>query len=134
MLQITRRGTALAGMFVLHDMLSAPSGFGRPQTADGLKVRVQSLHKKGGRVTVTTAYKTTVRGNIIRVDEDSFAVREEKSTRETVIPFARLTNIKAGSSGHKKTILIPAAIVGGAVLVLCAAPYPIGFLCHKDPS
>ena len=71
----------------------------------------------------------------MRIAEDSFTVRLEKSIQETVVPFARLQDIKkSGSSARRKAILIPAIVVGGAVLVLCAAPYPIGFLCHKDPS
>jgi hypothetical protein len=134
MINIARSGAGLAGLLVLHAVVAATPGFGRPQAADILKARAQSLQSKGGRVTVTTADKTTVRGRIVRVDEDSFTVREENSAQERVIPFARVKDVKGASSGRKKAILIPAAIAGGAVLVLCAAPYPIGFLCHKDPS
>jgi hypothetical protein len=133
MFQHTRSRAKLACLLILHAMLVAPPGFGQPETPDNLKVRVQKLHTKGGRVSVTTSDKTVLRGRIVRVDEDSFTVREEKTAREAVIPFTRLKDIKDGGS-RKRAILIPAAIVGGAVLVLCAAPYPIGFLCRKDPS
>ena len=110
-------------------------GIARSDTPDRLKERVQELHTKGAPVIVTMTDKAVIRGEIVRIAQDSFTVRQEKSSQETVVPFARLKDIrKSGSSGRRKAILIPAAIVGGTVLVLCAAPYPIGFLCHKDPS
>lgn len=120
---------ANAAFFVLP-LAAAPPG-----TPESLKSRVRELHAKGNGVKVTMSDKTVIRGQIVRVAEDSFTIREEKGARETSVPFAQLKDVgKTGMSRRAKAILIPAAIAGGAVLVLCAAPYPIGFLCRKDPS
>lgn len=134
MFQFSRGRTGFVGLLLVHAALFGLPGVARSDTPDRLKARVQELHTKGAQVTVTISDKTVIRGQIVRIAEDSFTLREEKAAGETVVPFARLKDIRKGSSARGKAILIPAAIVGGAVLVLCAAPYPIGFLCHKDPS
>ena len=54
---------------------------------------------------------------------------------DTVLPYAEVKDVtRSGLSRRAKAILIPTAIGGGVLLVLCAGPYPIGFLCRKDPS
>jgi hypothetical protein len=72
-----------------------------------------------------------VNGKIVRVEPDSLTVRQ-KSGQETTLALSQVTQIK--TKGVSKAIWIPAIAVGGTLLVLCAAPYPIGFLCRKDPS
>jgi hypothetical protein len=68
------------------------------------------------------------------VDADSFAI-QPKGKGETVVRYDSLQDVrKAGMSRRAKAILIPASIAAGTLLVLCAGPYPIGFLCRKDPS
>lgn len=135
MLQSTKMRASFAGLMLLHATLAAPTSFGQTDSPQRLKALVQELHAKGERVIVTMPDKAEIRGTIIRIGDDSFAIRKEKSVQETLVPFAQVKQIrKAGSSGRKKALLITAAIAGGAFLVLCAAPYPLGFLCRKDPS
>ena len=135
MLQLIKGRAKFVGLLLMHAALFVLPGIARSDTPDRLRARVQELHKKGTPVTVTMTDKAVIRGEIVGIAQDSFTLRQEKSSQETVVPFTRLKDIrKSGSSGLRKAILIPAAIVGGTVLVLCAAPYPIGFLCHKDPS
>ena len=134
MFQFSRRRAGFVGLLLVHSAFFLLPGLARSDPPENLKARVQEFHAKGAQVSVTMSDKTVIRGQIVRIAEDSFTLRAEKATGEIVVPFARLKDIRKGSSARKKAILIPAAIVGGAVLVLCAAPYPIGFLCHKDPS
>lgn len=100
-----------------------------------LKARVRDFHAQTREVKVTLNDRSELRGRIVRVEADSFTIHEKKSARETVVQYAQVKDLKRnGLSRRTKAILIP-AIAGGAVLVvLCAAPYPIGYLCRKDPS
>jgi len=131
---ITWKARSIALLLAYASLVLLP-GIAWSDTPERLKARVRELQTKGAEATVTTLDKAVIRGRIVRVAEDSFAIQDARNNQETVVPFARLKDVrKGGSSGHKKAILIPVAIVGGLVVVLCAAPYPIGFLCHKDPS
>jgi hypothetical protein len=78
MFQITRGRAAFVGLLLLHATLAVPPGFGRSDTPDRLKALVQELHTKGERVTVTMSDKAVIRGQIVRIAEDSFTVREER--------------------------------------------------------
>ena len=121
-----------AGLVLLLVQAALP-GLAETESTERLKARVRQLHAKGNQVTVTMADRTVIRGEITRVADDSFTIRPENRAPETVVPFAQLRSVKKNGLS-RKAILIPAAIAGGAVLILCAAPYPLGFLCHKDPS
>jgi len=99
------------------------------------KARVREFHAQAREVKVTLNDRTTLRGKILRVDEESFVVQEKKPSRETEIQLAQVKEVKRnGLSTRTKAILIPAIAGGATLLVLCAAPYPIGYLCRKDPS
>ena len=64
-----------------------------------------------------------------------FTLQQKSPVREIVVSYTQVKEAnKDGLSRRAKAIIIPAAIGGGVLLVLCAAPYPIGFLCRKDPS
>jgi hypothetical protein len=109
-----------------------------PQQTPGaasLKARVRELYAQGSQVQLKFADKSEVRGRIIRIEEDSFAIRQEKTDQEMVLRYERVSQVsKKGLSRGGRAAVI-GAIVGGAVfIVLCAAPYPIGALCHKDPD
>ena len=102
--------------------------------ANPLEARVRELHAKSSEVKVTLLDDTVLQGRILRVEADSFTIRQKKTGRQTAIQYAQAKEIrKSGLSRRTKAILIPAVVGGGALLVLCAAPYPIGFLCRKDP-
>jgi hypothetical protein len=76
---------------------------------------------------------TSIRGRIVRVEPDWFALLQN-SAGEVVVPFAKVANVRKQGGGSRKALWIPLAIGGGVLLVLCVAPYPIGFLCRSDPS
>jgi hypothetical protein len=100
-----------------------------------LKERVSDFQGQAREVKVTLRDRTTVQGLILRVSEDSFVIREKKPPREVTVPYALVKEVKRkGLSTRTKAILIPAIAGGAVLLVLCAAPYPIGYLCRKDPS
>jgi hypothetical protein len=66
---------------------------------------------------------------------DSFTIRQKKTAREIALQYAQVKEIrKNGLARRAKAILIPAAIGGHALLLLCAAPHPVGFLCRQYPS
>ncbi|HZO56490.1 MAG TPA: hypothetical protein VFB63_27525 [Bryobacteraceae bacterium] len=103
--------------------------------SDTLKARVRRLHEQGAEVKVVLLDGSTDRGRVVRVDADSFALRKKADGQERALPYAEVKDVtRSGLSRRAKAILIPAAIGGGVLLVLCAGPYPIGFLCRKDPS
>jgi hypothetical protein len=135
MFQFSRGRAGPNGLLLVHAAVFVLPGLARSDTPDRLKARLQEFHTEGTQVTVTMSDSTVIRGQILRISETSFTVRQQSTAQEAVVPFARLKDIrKSGSFRRRKAFLSPAAIVGGAVLVLCMAPYPIGFLCHKDPS
>ena len=93
--------------------------------------KVRTLHAKSSEVQITLAQGRTLRGQIVQVANETFVVRQKAGAEETV-EYARVSKIS--KQGIRKSVLVP-AVVGGAVLaVLCVAPYPIGFLCRRDPS
>jgi small nuclear ribonucleoprotein (snRNP)-like protein len=106
-----------------------------PQGGNELETRVRKLHAESSRVKVKLADGTVLQGRIVGVEPDSFAIRDEKTGRQTAVAYAQVKELKkSGLSRRTKAILIPAIVGGGVLLVLCAGPYPIGFLCRKDPS
>jgi hypothetical protein len=119
-------------MLMLRDASPAQT---RPssRTVEALKIKAHELHAKGDAVQIKLLDGTTVQGRILRVDDHSFTFRQKKPAQEVVMQYTGVTEIKKKGLG-KKVVLIPAVVGGGALLVLCVAPYPIGFLCRKDPS
>jgi hypothetical protein len=113
-------------------LASTATAFQSPEI-QAIKIRLRDLQPHEVEVTLTDG--PTLRGRILRMDEDAFTLQQQKPLREYSLPYSRVKNIaKSGLSRRAKAILIPAAIGGGVLLVFCAAPYPIGFLCRKDPS
>jgi hypothetical protein len=102
---------------------------------NALKTKVRDLHARSADVRLTLTDATELRGRILRLGEDAFTFQQKKPSQEIVVRYAQLKEArKAGLSRRAKAIIIPAAIGGSVLLVLCAAPYPIGYLCRKDPS
>lgn len=126
------RRLAVALLAVTVSILSAHA---EPPSANALEARVRQLHAKSSEVKVTLLDNTVLQGRILRVEADSFTIRQVKTGRQTAVQYSQAKEVrKSGLSRRAKAILIPAVVGGGALLVLCAAPYPIGFLCRKDPS
>jgi hypothetical protein len=99
------------------------------------KAKLRELHARSAAVKVSLTDGATLRGRILRLDETAFTLQQEPPAADVVVPYAQVKAVdKTGLSRRAKAILIPAAIGGGVLLVLCAAPYPIGYLCRKDPS
>lgn len=102
---------------------------------EAIKHRVADFSAQNREVKVTLHDRSVLKGRIVRIEENAFAIHEKKSKRESSIEYARVKEVKRnGLSTRTKAILIPAVAGGGAILFFCAAPYPIGFLCRKDPS
>jgi hypothetical protein len=96
-----------------------------------IKAQARELQANQSEAKIRLADGSTVNGKIVRVEENSFTVRP-KTGPEVTLNFAQVSQVK--KKGSSKALWIPAIAVGGTLLVLCAAPYPIGFLCRKDPS
>ncbi|MBK5293027.1 MAG: hypothetical protein JJE04_15320 [Acidobacteriia bacterium] len=134
---IIEAGRKLIALLLVGASLSALPANAQPQSPDlnALKARVRELHTQTSEVKVTLPDGALLRGHILRVEADSFTIRQRKTEREIALQYAQVKEVKkSGLSRRAKAILIPIAIGGGALLLLCAAPYPIGFLCRKDPS
>jgi len=124
----------LASFAVMVAMTVSSVG-AQPADVNAVKARVRDLHARSSEVKVTMTDGATIRGRILRLDEDAFTLQQKNPAGEVAISYARVKEVgKAGMSRRTKAILIPAIIGGGVLLVLCAAPYPIGYLCRKDPS
>ena len=124
----TRKAIALLVAFALYAL---------PLTADvsAIKAQVHELRAATTEVQVKLTDGTKLSGSILRLDADSFTIAEGKTGQERTLQYAQVTGVKRKRlSRGKKAVLIPAIIAGSALLVLCVAPYPIGFLCRKDPS
>ncbi|MBP1599191.1 MAG: hypothetical protein H6Q05_4568 [Acidobacteria bacterium] len=126
------RRLAVALLVVTVSILSAHA---ESPSANALEARVRELHAKSSEVKVTLLDNTVLQGRILRVEADSFTILQVKTGRQTAIQYSQAKEVrKSGLSRRAKVILIPAVVGGCALLVLCAAPYPIGLLCRKDPS
>jgi hypothetical protein len=123
-------------IFVLASALSwlAAAGATHAQTPAALaatKEQVRELHAKSARVKITVLPKRTLTGQIVQVANETFVVRGQGGAEET-LEYARV--VKIGKQGIRKSVLIPVVAAGAALVVFCAAPYPLGFLCRRDPS
>ena len=100
-----------------------------------IKGRVRDLHADAANVQIRLTDGVKLNGSIQQVEADAFTVIEEKTGQERTLQYSQVATVKKkGLSRGAKAILIPAIIGGSVLLVLCAAPYPIGFLCRSDPS
>ena len=103
--------------------------------ADAIKAHVRALRADSAEVQIKLTDGTKLSGRIVRVEADTFSIALAKAGQERTFQYAQVAEVKKkGLSGGAKAILIPAIVGGGVLVVLCAAPYPIGFLCRKDPS
>ena len=124
-----RKATTLFGAFAfcIFPLIGADQ--------DSIKSRVRELHANAAGLQIKLADGTKLSGKVVRIADETFTIAQEKTGNERTLPYSQVTEVKKkGLSRSTKAILIPAAIGGGALLVLCAGPYPIGFLCRKDPS
>jgi hypothetical protein len=103
--------------------------------AEATRARVRALQASRSAIETILVDGTMIRGRIITADDDSFTMGEEKTNREVGLRYAQVLEVKKRSwlSGNTKAG-IAAAVVGGALVVLCFAPFPLGFLCQEDPS
>ena len=104
-----------------------------PQASDPVRERVQELRSQRSEVRVSLTDGSSVQGRVIRIEPDSFVLRQ-KSAQEVVVSFARVADVRKAGRGSRKALWVPLAIGGAVLVALCVAPYPIGFLCRSDPS
>jgi hypothetical protein len=102
-----------------------------PAQIASTKEQVRAFHARSAQVQVTLTPARKLRGQIVQVAGDTFVLRQKQGAEET-LEYARVRKISR--QGIRKLVLIPAVVGGAALVVLCAAPYPIGFLCRRDPS
>jgi hypothetical protein len=101
---------------------------------EATRVRVRTVQASGSRIEITLVGGTRLRGRVIRGDDDSFTLSEEKTKREVPLQYAQVIEVKkSGLSGNTKRA-IALAVAGSVLVVLCFAPFPLGFLCQQDPS
>jgi hypothetical protein len=108
-----------------------------PQSQDAvaIKAQVRALRQSGAKAEVALPDGTRLRGRIIRVDDDSFTMREEKSRVEVAWRYAQVIEVRKKGLSRRERAALTGALIGGSVLfVLCVAPFPLGFLCQQDPS
>ena len=103
------------------------------QASDPVRARVQESQSQNWEVRVSLTDGNSLRGRVIRVETDSFVLRQ-KSAQEVVVSFARVADVRKAGGGPRKSLWMPIAIGGAVLLFLCVAPYPLGFLCRSDPS
>ena len=136
--QLARKSVALllgAFLFVLPMAEPLPAG-PWPQTPneDAIKARVRELQVKAPQVSIRLADGAKVEGRILGAEAESFTVRPKKTAQDVTLKYTQVAEIKKKSRFLSKAVLIPVIIGGGTLLLLCAGPYPIGFLCRADPS
>jgi hypothetical protein len=103
------------------------------QNTETTKANVRYLHARGSEIEVTLSDGTRLRGRIISVEDNSFTIKERTTGREIAWQYAQVIEVKKKRISGAKAALIGAIIGGGVLLVLCAAPFPLGFLCQEDP-
>lgn len=102
---------------------------------EAIKARFRKLHTDAAKVQIKLADGAKLDGGILRLEADTFTIAQDKTGKERTLRYTQVTEVKRrGLSRGAKAVLIPAVVGGSALLVLCAAPYPIGYLCRKDPS
>lgn len=132
--QVEGPGWRLAVLLMVGAVFVLPAS-AEPPGMDPIEARVRELHAKSSEAKVTLLDGTVLQGRIVLVGADSFTLRQKKGGRETAIRYAHVKEVqKTGLARRTKAILVSAAVAGSAFMVLCAAPYPIGFLCRKDPD
>jgi len=119
---------------MLSIVTNARPVFAQPPAPSAATIREQARdwNLKAAPVIVSLSSGKSVKGRIARVDNETFLLRQ-KSAPDMTIHYASVTRIRK-QGGVRKAVLIPVIVGGAAAVVLCAAPYPIGFLCHRDPS
>ncbi len=131
---LVSRTQSISLMLALLWVWLAAAPFVHAQTPSAIastKEQVRLLHAKSARVQITVQPGTRLRGKIVQVADETFVLRLD-SAQEQTLEYARVIEIR--KKGISKWVLVPAVVGGAAFLVLCAAPYPVGFLCHRDPS
>ena len=104
---------------------------------EATRARVRALQASGDRIEITLVDRTILRGRIIETANDSFTIGEEKTNREVALQYGQVMEVKkwegSGLSNSARAAIV-LGVVGAVLLVFCAAPFPIGFLCKQDPS
>lgn len=135
--EMVQKVIALSLVAVLALQLLASTAAAQPPPTgapvEGTRARVQTLLASRSTAEVTFQDGTRVRGQIVAADDTSFTIREERTRRESTWQYFDVTSIDTIAWNRRKTA-ITLAIVGSVLAVLCFAPFPVGFLCHDDPS
>ena len=104
---------------------------------EATRARVRALQASGDRIEITLVDRTILRGRIIETANDSFTIGEEKTNREVALQYGQVMEVKkwevTGLSDSARAAIV-LGVVGAVLLVFCAAPFPLGFLCKQDPS
>ena len=104
---------------------------------EATRARVRALQASRDQIEITLVDRTTVRGLIIGTDDDSFTIGEEKTNRKVTLRYEQVLEVKRWRGpgfSRKAQTAITFAVAGAVLLVFCAAPFPLGFLCKQDRS
>lgn len=135
-----RKPPKLAALIVTAALCSdslAGMAFAQAPIEVGTRARVRALQTSNDPIEITLVDRTTLRGRIIATGDDSFAIGEEKTNREIALQYRQVMEVRKWKGpGHSRgaQTAITFAIAGAVLLVFCAAPFPLGFLCKQDPS
>jgi len=130
LLHLYRRATAWFLTVLYCCSVTAHGQSGASEVAK-ISVQARGLQAKMVQVRVDIADGTRFEGLIVQVTDDAFVLRQQPGQDRT-IPFSTVRALK--KKGIRKKVWVPLVVGGAVVVALCAAPYPIGFLCRQDPS
>ena len=137
-MQVARKFVALVAAATLCVLTVAEPLLARTQpqsqNTETTRATVRYLHARNSEIEVTLADGTRLRGRVIMVQDDSFTIKERTTGREMAWQYAQVIQVKKNGFSGAKAALTGAIIGGGVLLVLCVAPFPLGFLCQQDPS
>ena len=104
---------------------------------EATRARVRAFQGSRDRIEITLADRSMLRGRVVITGDDSFTLAEERTNHEVTLQYAQVVEINRwrGNGLPRATqTAITLGVVGAVLLVFCAAPFPLGFICHQDPS
>jgi len=106
-------------------------------SAEATRARLRAFQASRDRIEITLLDGTVFRGRIVETADDSFTIGDEKTNRKITLQYGQVIGAAKwkgpGLSNAARTVIV-IGVTGAVLLVLCAAPFPLGFLCHEDPS
>ena len=103
------------------------------QSAEATKAQVLNLHARGSQIDVTGQTRQAPGPDYRRRRRFFHHQGGSNGPGNRVAVCAGDRGQEERASSHARA-LTGVIVVGSVLLVLCAAPFPLGFLCQEDPS